>query len=233
MRTPGEVRADMEALEASGKKNPKKKGMLRTELIDALEAENEALKVGVEPGPISISVPSDWNAELVSGSPFETREWHFLEKALAELDTSIRSSVKTKLLYNALKDRLTIWRIGVKIVQALGTDAKWPQFAVLGLAPEDGAVVHEHSILSEDYIPSYKPPVEGEMPKVAAPDPAAVPAPAAMPMGASAQAAAAAARGVPTMEDMTAQIKRDLAGTLGGGPQQEMTKAELEAATVE
>ncbi len=215
MRTPDQVRADIEALEASGKKNPKKKGMLRGELIEALEAENEALKAPSTMTVSGVSPVTSLLGDSLTGAtdPFDTDEWRFIEKSIAEQKLDLRGGSTTgivKHIFNLVDAKLKIWRLTRELVSEIGIGVEWPQFSALGRDDRTG----KKKAPKKQMV---------EVPKVVAPDPE--------PALVSPEAVAAAARGVQDTGTMAQDIAKALSGTLGGAPV-EMTESELEAAAV-
>jgi len=159
-RAPEDIRAERDLVIANAEEAGKrpygpKIGELRLELIDALEAENEALRAltpapdysgpGSLPGGTSaplgqVVVPDGWDIDSQESNPYDTDEWRFIEKACAEVEIPKSGSVTglVKWGYSVLDAKVKIWRISREIVKQVGIGEKWPQYKDLGRSNETG-----------------------------------------------------------------------------------------------
>lgn len=177
----------VEEAKAAGKRvNGVKKGELTKKLEAAYEAEISRLwdllhAKGAEAVTISSS-PQTTASYLPSvgldfgGTPdFESEEWKFIQRCVAELDVNFQSSIQTKQVYHSLVAKVKNWRIAHRIVEQLGVGATWPLFTALGIKDNSGDPIHEHSVLSDVWIPGWVPPSpepeepEPELPPIGAP----------------------------------------------------------------
>lgn len=183
-RTPQEIRDERDHIlseaKAAGKKaNGKKIGDLRLELIASLESEVERL------GSAHLAAPNAAGMRAVYDE-FERHpgagaddghaeaERRFMEKCAAELVVDVKKgsiSGIVKDIFNLLDAKMMAYRISSRILRQIGPGKEWPQFTALGLSHETGEPLHDHSIMSDDWIPGYRPPAK--QPQEAPPAPEA------------------------------------------------------------
>lgn len=168
MRDIAEIEADLTEVEGvKGQGN--KIGKLRKELVAAqrekiadLENQKELLASSESFGAVTAEVPvspaGTW--DTATPGPLESDEWAFVQQACAELKPPQAGSSTglVKWAFNDMDARVKNWRIARALITKLGVGAAWPQFTALGLCHRTGRPLHEHSVLSDDWIPDYEEP---------------------------------------------------------------------------
>jgi len=235
-RSIAEVEADLSEVEGVKGKGFKV-GTLRKELIEAQRAWIDAVKadtfgsVGqrqmVEADTIiGASVPYN-TGTLAAPDPQNSEEWRFIEKVCAELALDLKSGSSAgivKGVFNIVDAKVKAWRIARRIFEQIGAGGDWPQYTALGLKATTGAPEHEHSILSDDWVPHWKPePAEKKAP---APPVDGPPAPVGGPASANVPPGFFGAGD--EMADMVAGVQSAMAGEIDkkGEPDLELAKSE-------
>ncbi len=142
----GQIKSQM----LKAEKNPRQKGILRKQLVGALEREvdrlDALLKAAAEApktisavsGPYSVGTLS---VDLGAQDPFQTDEWRFLERCCAEMDIELARGVTTNLakkIYDKVGAKFMAYRTMKEIVAERGVGAEWVPFAVTGRDPNTG-----------------------------------------------------------------------------------------------
>ena len=167
-RTPEAIEAEIEALIASGKKNPGKLGKLRKE-------ENESLKAALAAsnGPVSASHGPDYDIlDSRESDPFDSVEGRFLEGCIQRQEIDFRG-VKTSLYKNQYQNvvaQMSMWRIFRCEFAKVGPGGEFRPFAELGINPNTGKPVVPKPVAAAPQ-PAKPKATEGGMPMRDAPSP--------------------------------------------------------------
>lgn len=155
-RTVEEIKADYATRKGQGVHvMSKEMRALRAE-IKALEApEDETtgvqtpqaeVQVNLDPAPAAAvpehpPVPRSAFADGAVRSVYDSDEWRFIEKAIAEIEIEARSGSQTgqfKAIYHQLDAKVKMWRRIRRLALEVGEGGEWPQFGTLGMDPRTG-----------------------------------------------------------------------------------------------
>ncbi len=152
MRAVSEIEAEIVKAKESGVK-PMSREMraLRSELKDAVNATAGPVKEAegassapTSPAPVAAPTSSasvattateSFLVDLLPPSPYDSDEWRFIEKAIAETEIDFGHGSTTgvmKRLYHFLMAKVGLWRLTREIVAQVGPGNEWPQWATLG-----------------------------------------------------------------------------------------------------
>ena len=167
-RTEAEIRAEDAILKGQGVHHSTKQRVnLRNELKAVLAANKQEansvpgsdeaariptpqaqVHVEVDPGPgsISQSAPDAWSAFTTgtcSQTVFDSPEWNFIEKCIAEIKIDGQRTGRYKHLYQDLQMKVTVWRRIRRLTMEVGEGNTWPTFAELDMDAGTGETKSE------------------------------------------------------------------------------------------